>query len=550
MQHKPNPSLLSATFLVVSAAVSIAILGARNIYDDEISSLAIITGSARSIVHFTATMDIHPPGMYLLAHLACNILPSFRWMNLFPCLFVYCGLATFLLQVTPLFARTRSQVCLLLLATLHPQLLLWSTTFRWYSWWTGLALVSLTVALQPRNPEPKLGIARSFILGLLLACLFYLNYITLLFALALAVAMLLRFHNLGWRQLRPGLVTLGVFFLLIAPQIYTLITVHLYGAPEQASGLATSFLRLLLSVSASEAYLPWHPLAIVATLLFAAVSVAGLAAILRLYRSRISKAAILDPPLASIVVFALCFFGLVVITGLGGKPRSGLLLIPVLAPIAALIAGTLRPRIQYGVLTFLVLWSAVGVAHILGRTGLAKASMNDRPEQVVAFIQRTSGSGCSIVVTYDTELAFSLSQARLPNLQIVSPFSAPTLGASLQLPGDDCKDTRLYAVRSYVGGDAAWASTLNDELQSAIQFIAGQPNTDSFSFDPEASRKRALSRIPRLGSDLASAANLPDYRYVVTSGLTDRANLDAMRKRMPDFDSGLDSSSDPAPLKP
>ena len=499
MQHKPNPSLLTATFLVVSAAASVATLGARNLYDDEISSLVIITGSARSIVHFAAVSGIHPAGMYLLAHLAYVILPSFRWMNLFPCLFVYCGLATFLFQVTPLFKRTRSQVCLLLLATLHPQLLLWGTTFRWYSWWTGLTLVTLTVALQPRNPKPRLSIARASILGLLLACLFYLNYITLLFALALGAVMLFRFRNLGGKRLRPALITIGVFVSLIAPQIYTLITVHLYGAREQTSGLATSFLRLLLSVSASEAYLPWHPLAIVAALLFTALSVVSLLATLRLYRNRMLKPATLDNPLGSIILFGLCFFGLVVITGLGGKPRNGLLLIPVLALAVTLIVETLRPRLQFGVLVIFTLWIAVGFGHILCRTGLAKASMNDRPEQVVAFIQRTSGPGRSFVVTYDTELAFSLTQAKLPNLQIVSPFSAPTLGASLRLPSDDCKNTRLYAVRSYAGGDAAWASTLNNELQSATQFIAGKANTDSFSFDPEAPRKRALSRDPGTG---------------------------------------------------
>src|ERR1039458_5935098 len=70
------------------------------------------------------------PGMYLLAHLAYRVVPSFRWMDLFPCLFVYAGLAIFLYQVTPLFARTRSQLCLLLLATLHPQLLLWRSEER------------------------------------------------------------------------------------------------------------------------------------------------------------------------------------------------------------------------------------------------------------------------------------------------------------------------------------------------------------------------------------------------------------------------------------
>src|SRR6202041_2210215 len=135
--------------------------------------------------------DIHPPGMYLLAHFAYSVLPSFRWINLFPCLLLYTGLAFFLLQIAPLFAGTRSQLCLLLIATLHPQLLLWSTTFRWYSWWTGLALITLTAALQPRKLRPTLSVPRALTLGILLGCLFYLNYITFFFVFALGAAVLL-----------------------------------------------------------------------------------------------------------------------------------------------------------------------------------------------------------------------------------------------------------------------------------------------------------------------------------------------------------------------
>jgi hypothetical protein len=55
-------------------------------------------------------------------------------------------------------------------------------------------------------------------------------------------------------------------------------------------------------------------------------------------------------------------------------------------------------------------------------------------------------------------------------------------------------------------------------LRATVQAGIHPPGTDSFSFDPDAGRKRALARVPGLGSDLASAAALPDYRFVVTSG--------------------------------
>jgi hypothetical protein len=540
MPRKPNPRALATAFLLCSATLSVVILGVRNLYDDEISSLDLVTTSARNILQVAAHGDVHPPGMYLLAHLAYSIVPSFRWMNLFPWLILYAGLAIFLLQVTPLFATsTRSQFCFLLIATLHPQLLLWNTTFRWYSWWTGLALITLTVALQPRNPKPNLGTSRALTLGLLLACLFYLNYITFLLAFALGPTMLLRYRSQPWKRLLPtALVTLGFFLALIAPQLHTMLAVHIPNGGTQTSGLADSVLRLLLSVAASEAYLPWHPLAIAASLLFAALCITGMIAFLRLYRSRSSDIPAGTGPLAAIILFGLLFFLLVAATGLGGRPRNGLLLIPVLATVAALIVGTLRPRWQDAILIFFALWSAIGIAHILSRYGLTRATMNDRPEQVVAFIARTTGPDCAIVVTYDTTLAFSIAHANLPRILILSPFDSPIFGGSRSLPSDSCTRTRLYAVQSYSGEPGSWTRTLNDELQSSRQFIEGQPHTDSFSFDPEAARKRDISRIPLLHGDLAPAAALPDYRYVVTSGPIDRANLDLLRKRMPDFLNG------------
>ncbi len=258
MQRRPNPNTLIAPFLALSATVSIILLAVRNLYDDELFSLYLVTGRARDIFTLTAQGDVHPPGMYLLAHLAWVIVPSFRWMNLLPGLILYIGLAIFLFQVVPLFTRTRSQVCVLLLASLHPQLLMWATTYRWYSWWTGLALITITIALQPRESLPTLSNIRALTLGLLLACLFYLNYITFLFAAALAVAMFFRyrFQPPKFLLLRTLLIT-GVFFTLIAPQLHTMLAVHIPDGRSQRYGLVISSLRLLQSIATSEAYLPW-----------------------------------------------------------------------------------------------------------------------------------------------------------------------------------------------------------------------------------------------------------------------------------------------------
>jgi hypothetical protein len=546
---------LAAAFLGVSAALSITLLAVRNLYDDEIFSLDIVTGSVRHILGVTAEGDVHPPGMYLLAHLAYGVLPSFRWMNLFPAAVLYAGLAAFLLAVAPLLATMRARVCLLLLATLHPQLLMWSATFRWYCWWTGLALLAVTIGLQPRALRPGLSVPRALVLGGLLGGLFYLNYITFLFAVALAAAMVYRYRGQSRAQLlgRAALIA-TVFAALIAPQLRTMIDVHLPGGAAQHASLAASVLRLVDSLAASEAYLPWHPLAILAGLVLVALCIAGAGMVIRLYREASGVDADASATelgardaLRSIILFGLVFLVMVAGSGLGGKPRNGLLLVPVLAPAAALVVASLRPRWQTALLAFYAVWSTVGILHLLGRYGLTKATMNDRPEQVVAFVGQTMDDHCAVVVTFDSALAFELTQANLQRTLIVSPFRGPLFGGSRGLPAEGCARPRLYVVKSYMGGTAHHVMTYGSELAIAEQFVEPPASTDYFSPDPYAGRKRQLARFSSLTGD-PDAGQLPDFRYVVISGSMDRASLAAMRQRMPHFASGYEIT--PAALAP
>jgi hypothetical protein len=544
MQGKLKASTLAASFLLVSGAVSVSLLAARNLYDDEIFSLDVVTRPVREIVRLTAEGDVHPPGMYVLAHWAWRLVGSFRWMNLFPALVLYAGLAVFLLQVAPLFVRLRAQLCLLLLATLHPQLLMWAATYRWYCWWTGIALVALVVGLQPRTARPALGAARAVALGMLLAGLFYLNYITLLFGLALGAAMMVRYRARSPRELmRRAAVIAAVFTLLIAPLLHTMFAViHSPEAAEQRSGVALSTVRLVESAAAAEAYLPWHPVAIAADLVFAGLYVWGVAMLLRGRRERAAGASRLGESvwsggLGSIAVFGVVFFVLVAGSGLGGKARNGLLLVPVLAVVAAMILDRLGPRVQDALLMFWAVWSGVGIAHMLGRYGMTKATMNDRPEQVVRFVAQPSAPGCGVVVTYDSRLAFALAQARLPGVLIVSPFRGQVFGGSGALP-EGCERPRLYVVESYLGGDARAVTTMDAELESAMESMEGEVRVDRFSTDPDAARKRGLARVAWLGGELGDAARLPDYRYVVRSGAMESSKYDAMRRRMPHFKSG------------
>jgi hypothetical protein len=158
--------------------------------------------------------------------------------------------------------------------------------------------------------------------------------------------------------------------------------------------------------------------------------------------------------------------------------------------------------------------------------------MIDRPEQVVSFINSTRPQ-CAVVVTYDPLLAFSISHPLQHGILLLSPF-APPIAQSEPWP-HACSQAELYVIQSYIGGNAQWAATITNEIQSAASLIGNPHASATFSFDPDAARKRALSGVPGLAADLNSGTRLPDYRYIVIRGAIRPAAVSLLRTQLPDF---------------
>ena len=346
--------------------------------------------------------------------------------------------------------------------------------------------------------------------------------------MALGLAMLLRYSWGAWKQY---LLVFAVFLPLIAPQLHAFLTVHSVGGRGQRSGVLLSLARLVQATVCSEAYLPWHPLALLAALSFFVLALAGVRQAVRLLRAPTASPARCTPgnSFASIVLFSLVFFVLVALSGLGGKPRNGLLLLPVLAPLLALLVETLRPLfLQYVFLGFFGLWSAVGIEHLLRREGLTKSNMNNRPEQVVSFVRDSRGPDCSVVVTYDALLTLDLSTGNLPRQLILTPFQNTVYLRTRPFHPAECQRMDLYLVRSYTGGMGDAGRILTAEMDAEARTLPGPFETHPFSPDPDAARKRKLSFI-------AGAPDLPDYRYVVTSTPIAPSSLDAVLRQLPHF---------------
>ncbi len=517
---------LPVGFLLVSFLMALAFLAARNIYDDEIGTADLLPMSTARIIATMNHADVHPPGMYVLAHLGYQVIPSARWVTLFPLLCLYGGLTVFVLAVLPLFRGTATRLAFLLFAMLHPQLLMWGNSIRWYPWWTGVALLAVVVAQDPRDPERReLAFGRAAGLGLLLGCMFYLNYITIIFSLALVAGMVVRY---GWRVWRPLVVTAFVALAIVAPQLHAFLTVHLRGSGGQRSKAAVSTARLLQSLICSEAFLPWHPMAVLAAVMWLVIGMVAVLRAVRFVRARPFGVLPDDERcLISLLVLSFMLVGLVAVTGLGGKPRNGLVLVPLLAPAMALAVGSLRRReIRLAAMGFFVLWSGWGIAHLLRREGLTKSGMNNRPDEVLRFIESSRGSECSVVVTYDPVLSFFLVESHLPRQLVLTLTQNSLYRSAAPFAAKDCGATKLYVVQSYLGGFGGYETILPDQLRAAVKFIHAPMAVNKFSFDPDAGMKRRLTFV-------GGSAGLPDYRYMVGSGEMDGAKLGELEAAMP-----------------
>lgn len=516
---------ISALFLLVSFLASLAFLFSRNMYDDEIGTIGLLPLSTARIVHTMNHADVHPPGMYVLAHLGYVALHSPRWITLFPLACLYTGLAFFVFAVAPLFRSATARICFLLMATLHPQLLMWSNSIRWYPWWTGLALLTVTIALNPSSGSAyTLTKPRAAVLGLSIAALFYLNYITIIFTFALAAGLFLRYGRRVWKQL---LIAFAVALVLIAPQLRPFFTVHLHGSEGQRSNPLVSAARLVQSLFSSEAFLPWHPAAVASVLLMTLLTLVGAWKGFHYLRAkRLTSAAEEDKVLASLLLTALLFLVLIAVAGLGGKPRNGLALVPLLAPGIALVVGGLRPRAAQLCLAFFFVWSAWGIVHLIRREGLTKSGMNNRPEEVLQFIERSRGDACSVVITYDPILTYYLVESHLPRQRVLTLSQNNIYRDAAPFAPAECAATELYVVQSYLGGFGGYESILPEQLRLATAFIRTPLRVNRFSRDPDAPIKRRLKFI-------GGSADLPDFRYLVGSGSIATDDLPKLEAALP-----------------
>jgi hypothetical protein len=210
-----------------------------------------------------------------------------------------------------------------------------------------------------------------------------------------------------------------------------------------------------------------------------------------------------------------------VVTGLGAKARSFLVLVPMTMFVVA--AGWRRSgsAARAVVAMVFVAWFAVGAEHLIGRHGIAKSSLNDRPEEVVAYVNRVRAGAPAIVFTHDPGLTYALDRyaatSRAPVFTI-STYPDPLYPGFDRVP-DDAGPLHVFVVRSYIGSLRDMEPRLS-KLEAEVARIVPLGQPQGLSRDDDAAQRR------RFAAADVEAADLPDDRFVVWHGYS--ASRDAL----------------------
>jgi len=523
----PNGAGVLWLGLVALLVFAIAFAATRNIYDDEVNALRLTLLPIPELWARANAQDVHPPGVYVLPRLALLATGSVRASTAGAILFVAAGLLVFvgaLLRGGTLSGRAR--LLFVGLAFLHPQVLMWGTSTRWQSYWTGLALIALTVGLAlHREPDSRAPegddlapppVPVSLALGLGLGAMLYLNYLTALFIPAIGLAWLLRYPLSRASLVRLACVGV-VAFALFLPQLGPLLAVHLPNSGDQVARPLIAVLKMVPGVFAGEAVVPWHPIAPIAGVASLVFLLPLLGAARRWLAERGGATGLLrgaSPAWLVLLVFAAALFTAAVVSGLGRKPRSFLLLGPVLAYPIALGWQWSRARwLRVGGVVVFALWISISGYHLLAKVGAVKAGFNDRYDEVIRVAQEEAAGRTALFFSHDPALAFAIHEAareRGERWAVCGVQDDVYHGSPCRRLLDASAPVDVVVVvDSYVGSFLSRMSRI-ERASNAILDAIRVHRRAATSFDPDAAMKR---RLPGPYARL-----LPDHRFVLYLG--------------------------------
>ena len=218
---KKHDKIKIISFVVLIVLIVLRLFN-KSFYDDEIGSIQIIDRftSFIDLYFYVNTWDVSPPLSYILFYFG-KLLFSYKYVPLILlpiqiiCINIFLKYSQRYIENNLLIKNFYkiSIIC-------NPIFILWCTSLRWYSLWVPLALSVIGIFYFKRNIKFK----DITVILLIVSVMFHLNYLTIIFLLAL----ILSDHKIFINYLLK--CRLNVFLLLIlnVPQLYFFFTQHLF----------------------------------------------------------------------------------------------------------------------------------------------------------------------------------------------------------------------------------------------------------------------------------------------------------------------------------
>jgi len=408
--------------LGVAACLCIAVVIAvhqGSLYDDEISNVRLVEGrDIASIIHIANSTDVHPPGSYVLNALALRLLGSWESVKIAGGCLNAIALAIFLFMAYG--SLTQGQRLLLtgLLATASTTLL-WGASIRWYSYFNPVFTVALALLLFS-----SLGrTARSLILGVAAILLFYLSYAAICAGVILLLVHVARDYREWQRTELFGLTCIGAVALAVClPQLQVFLHVHMANQGHQVGGPITALIQTGTTLVVGNAVFPAAPLPILYAVVVGATCLFWLFA-----RSKV--------PVQRLVVAALITgVLLMVVLGIGVKPRNSVFLLPLVALILCWAFTALPPRAAAAAIAVLIAFQALGLRDLVFHVDTLKGSYNsDFRAAMRQVAQWHSVCGSVTVFNHDPVLTYMVDVA---GLRQSSPYETTARPQITLSPGE------------------------------------------------------------------------------------------------------------------
>jgi hypothetical protein len=220
-------------------------------YDDEFSNISLIE-SGKNYTEIAGTinsMDVHPPGSYLLNKWLFDRVANWSLVRLINAVLAAMSLWLIWRRVAYLSGYAAFSF---LVICMNPTLLLWTSGLRWYAYF--VPLLNLMLLLLLKNGRDKQLFWGLFFL--IASALFYLGYISLVIVpVMFFIALYQRRDELKGEL--PTIASLSIVSLLIClPQLIVFYKVHLHNGSAQVSGYIGALTGLGLHVFSGQGAYP------------------------------------------------------------------------------------------------------------------------------------------------------------------------------------------------------------------------------------------------------------------------------------------------------